>query len=440
MILTGCSSSQDPEKVPGKVTGKYVSIEKTDTHYNVVIDYTTGATRSEVGKEYGELIKQILPDFETVVDSCLADFNNIGNLEQQYSQLITPQDNNYAAMIANVAKIKPQIPVEYRDEIEGLASAMSGGTTDTVSDNKLSVDEVYILSILPDVIRACQCNGVGVWGSLSSTGNNMVGRTLDFYSGSKRQFAQCNAVTTIKNNDSSICLVGFLGQFCAVTVFNKAGVFAGILDSPELVSNTGNFNNSPRSYVMDLRYAVELAGYTSLEDVAGYMTDNSRNYVFNHNILLADKTDTQVVENDLLHNRALRNSTSQLRSGVSWNFTEAICVVNSFVLDGNFDNHSGNTNSKRWASFTSQLTGAVAGGKITPDALRSVMSYHDLSDADASIYRGPEYEAASIWNTDLCSIQQVFYVPATGELKAYFLPVSGPLENPVFKDITVNFN
>ena len=450
-MSAGISCQDDAGNDSQHVSGKWVSIEKLKTHYAVTIDYRTGATRYQAGQEYGKLVRQIMPDFESTVDSCLQEFDEIGKMEaamhEQDSSYIQ-EENNYSSMITNIHEIKNQIPVEYRDEIEGFASAMSGSTSDICGDGKLSNNEIYILSTLPDLVRAIQCNGIGVFGSLSSTGHTMVSRALDFYSGTKAQFSRTQAVIVIKNNESSICFVGFLGNLGATTVFNEDGVYAAVLDSPIKISNSFN---GKYSYVMDLRYAVEiLQGNNNLETIADYMTHHD--YVFNHNILLADKDDCQVLENNLVNNRTLRTSTSELNDGITWNFAKAICVVNSFVLKGNTDNHTrinnnNEKNTRRWSSFSRLLARAAEDNSVTPEELRSIVSYHGdpanpetYSDIFSHLYRGVEYESASPYLKYNGFVYHTFFIPETLELKVYFRPASGPLNDPVYESINVSFD
>ena len=430
LLLSGCYYQSGPDSVSGSI----VAISKCDTHYMVTIDYRNGATRYDAGREYGELLHVLMPEYESIVDGCLMQLNLFGQLPGVTGA------NSYKKIISNVKLIRSQVQDEYRDEIEGFASTMSGGDDDCLGDGKLSINETWILSIMPDVLRAFQCSGISVFGPLSSTGMTMTGRALDFFSGFKGEFARTQAVTVIKNNDKSICLVGFLGNLGATTVFNEDGVFAAVLDSP--VHRPNDFINK-RSYVMDLRYAVELIDDNdTLEKIAGYMSDSNHRYVFNHNILLSDTEKSMVLENDLFNNRQLRGGSSTLRAGISWEFKDAIAVVNSFLLEGNVDNHTSSfsnmgKNTKRWATFNSLMDFASADHSVSPEEIRKIMSYHGGKDIFSHIYRGREYEKIFPSNG---FVQHIFFVPETGELQVYFRPVDGPLEEPFYETVPVSFD
>lgn len=121
---------------PVKMIGK-------DTHYEVVLDYTTGLSHYQMGAEYGKEIIESVPEYEALCDSYIAE--------------VTGNEAVYNEFLSRVEDIKPQIKQEYIDEIEGLASGFSGGTENVIGDNKLSVDECFILiysRILPEELSA----------------------------------------------------------------------------------------------------------------------------------------------------------------------------------------------------------------------------------------------------------------------------------------------
>lgn len=392
-----------------------MSVANRGNYYEVIMDYTTGTSRYDMGLVLMQKIKQALPNFEQLMDS--------------YMTEMTADPSTYNLALGRMADIKPQVPQEYQDEINGMASQLSGGDLNAMGDGKLSKDEFYMMQLVTDIARECQCSGISVYGPRSATGNTMTARILDWYDGSSHQLAQIQSVTTIKNGGKSICMIGYLGLMGILTGFNDDGIYAGILDSPSGATYT---SKNKRSYIMDLRYALE--NCASLADVACFMTDASRNYAFNHLILLSDKNSSKVLENNFSGSganmrRALRSDTSALNQGDSWGYVNAVATVNSFLLLGNLDNHTGMLfNTKRWNSLKTQLQ--LCGETVTLDELKSIAAF-DNGD-------GPNYQSdGDIYN--LGTQQIVIFRPDDFHLEVAFKPKSGILPtDPIFENMTAS--
>lgn len=392
-----------------------VSIINRGSYYEVIIDYTTGISHYDMGQMLMQKVTQILPNYEQLTDSYLAEMVGTQNI--------------YNILLSRVPDIKLQIPQEYQDEINGMASQLSGGNINSMGDGKLSKDEFYLMQLITDVDQSTQCSGISVYGSRSVTGNTMAARILDWYDGSKHQLAQIQSVMTIKNGNKSICTIGYLGFMGIITGFNEEGVFTDIMDSP---SGAAYSSKNKRSYPMDLRYALE--NYTTLANVADYLADTSRNYAFNHLIFLSDKQTSQVLENNFSGTgtnmrRALRSDTSSLNPGITWGFTNAVAAVNSFLLLGNHDNFTGVlSNTNRWSSIKTQLQ--LYGVTITLNELKLIASFHN-GDVPGSQSNGDIYNS---------STQQIaLFQPDIFHLEVAFKPKSGILPtDPIFENISVS--
>ncbi len=407
LIMTGICS-------PLTAQDSSVSIVNRGSHYEVIMDYTTGVSHYNMGQKLMQKITQALPSFEQLTDSYLAE--------------LAGTQNSYAILLSRSADIIPQIPQEYRDEMEGMASQLSGGNTDKMGDGKLSKDELYLMQLIPDIARSTQCSAISVFGPRSATGSTMTARILDWGDGSQHQLAQIQSVVTIKNGSKSICSIGYLAFMGILTGFNDDGIFAAILDSPTGApySSTGK-----RSYSLDLRYALE--NYATLADVAGIMDDPSRYYCFNHLVFLSDKNVSRVLENNLSgtgtnRRRALRSDTSALNPGISWGFTNAVASVNSFLLSGNCDNHTSVlSNTKRWSSIKTQLQ--LCGDTVTLNELKQIASF-DNGD-------GPNNQTdGDIYNVN--SQEIAVFQPDSFHLEVAFRPKSGILPtDPIFENVPV---
>ncbi len=394
--LAGCSNPKDGDDVDEAVT-----ITDEGTHFNVVINYSSGLSRRKLGKAYGEAILEAYPSFEETVD--------------EYLGLYCPTEADYQEGLRRIEILRENIPTEYREELEGLADACSGGSDNTLGDGKLSEDEVFILTLLTDVIRGTECSGVGAYGNATDDGQPMVARLLDWNDGDGLLNGLA-AVTTLRQGSKSLCLIGYLGHLGMLSAVNDDGVFAGILDS-----GTGQPYSveGKRSYVMDLRWAMEQ--YSSLDEVAAYLTDASRGYCYNHNVLMADEDSVAVLENNIsgtgddMH-RALRHDDSALNPGVSWDHDDAICVVNSFVLDGNHDNHTGYSwNRNRWQSYNDGIT--ASGATVNLDELKAMATDSDVFGSACQFL--------------------IIFQPATMKLEVLFKPVGGGTGS--FVPITLDF-
>jgi len=115
-----------------------VTITNKGTHFEVIQDYTEGISHFEMGKQMYQQIISSFPEYDKIVDSYLAE--------------LFDDQNVYNLMLSRADDIKPQIPVQYRDEIDGMGSEVSE-TKNVVGDGKLSSDEIYLMQLLPDIAR-----------------------------------------------------------------------------------------------------------------------------------------------------------------------------------------------------------------------------------------------------------------------------------------------
>jgi len=374
LFITGCR--QEPPKSSDTVSPtptptptptpqpivENVFITDKNTYYDVILNFETGASHARIGEELGRKILKTVPRYEALMDSYLM-------------EITQNNDAIYGVFLQRTKEILPQVPQEYRQEIEGMAVAFSGGTVNAKGDGKLSLDELCLLNLLPDVARGCQCSAFGAFGPRTESKNTILERTLDWHDGSQNQAAQIHAVVTIKNGPKSICLIGYLGFVGVISGFNASHLFAAILDAP-----TGSPYSSAgkRSYPMDIRFALE--NRKTINEFTHYMTDPVNEYTFNHLIFLADDHTAKVLENSAtdheieLH-RTLRCDSDKLNPGIAWGYPNCIAAVNAFIRKGNADNFPMyNINKPRWKSLRSQLW--WTGNRINSDKIKQIASYY----------------------------------------------------------------
>jgi len=402
-----------------------VTIEDHGTHYCVLLDFENGATHRQIGEEYGEQIRKVVPDFERLLDSYLAEHVN---------WLV------YMVGMRRVRQMRPQIPKEYRDEIEGIASRLSGGRKNKKGDGKISVDELYMFNLLGDIARLNQCCAVAVFGQSSASGVTVAGRNFDWPDGKQNQLTQLQCVVTIKDGPRSITNVACIGFQGAVSAFNASRVFASVLDSP-----TGaKFKAAhKRSFLLDLRQALEES--SDIDHLAEFMIDPSRKYAFNHLIMLADPAKSVILENNISGKgknmrRAVRTCSSPLRQEANWDIPDAIGAVNCFWLEGNDDNHidpldrkvsrkkdgpPADVNTPRWESIKEQLR--LNGPKLTFDDVEKVLSFYH-PESGGNMYRGDLYNRFTM--------QSIVFEPSSLRLEVAFRPRDGKRPaHPLFERI-----
>lgn len=420
MQIFTCGCANYIQVVAGKTSyqEKGVSITDEGSYFNVVLDFTTGLSHEQMGEAYAKGILQMVPNYEELLDSYISEINN--QIEYRYSMY-------------DVDGLKTQMDKNYTDEIDGMASVISKNYANSRNDNKVSKDELYLFNLVADISGA-QCSFASVYGSRSSTGSTIAGRNLDWFGGSKNQISQFQAVITYVYQNKKVCSIGYLGYMGILTGFNDSKSFAAILLSP-----TGEAYDAQgkRSFPSDLRKALETCD--SIDEIADYMKDSKKYYAINHIIALSDPSRSVVLENnfsgfganDNRVKRAVRTSDSKLNDNVTWGISDAIGSVNSFLLYGNYDNHTHqDLNTKRWANMKKQLL--ACGSKVTPDELKSVISYDNGSPGDSS-------GSGDLYNRT--TAQMVLFQPATFSLEVYFRPKNSERnpDDPVFVKVPVSW-
>lgn len=319
-------------------------------------------------------------------------------------------------MVPRVNVIKPNIDQKYRDEVNALASFFDASSNpDKLGDGKVSLNEFWVLQLIPDIARMTNCSGFGVFGNCSASGLPIVGRSLDW--GFPPGIRNMQAITVYQYEDRTFVNIGFAGLAGVLTGFNSDGLFAGILDSPMGAA----YPDPPvgkRSFVFDLRNALETCTEISEAATALY----NQQYAFSHNILFADTTDVQVLEHPQGINGSLRTFASVLRSDISWGKTNQIAVVNFFALSG-YSNGSSYWNYDRWNRFQT-----LADFNATDNRAHAA----DVMNIMLDTANGPN----QIFNN--ITVQSMVFTPAGRKLYLYTVPESGIHDsNPVMSEITI---
>ncbi len=337
-----------------------VEIKKMQNTYFLVTIDLTGLSHKDMGRMYGEKIRQAMPSYDTVMDAMMKD---------QFDML------KQAGLSFDIVKqraiaLLQQVQPEYRDEIEGMASVFSAAKDET-GDGIFSRNEFLIWQFYADVVRPTQCSASAAFADASASGNTIVGRNLDWYSLKDNSLAKIHTVTIIHNGSRSIACINFLGQLTPVSGFNEHHVFGAILDC-----ETGAAYppiQGKRSYHFDLRYGLE--NDSTIESLAGFMKD--KDYTFNHLIFLADEHSAGVLEDNIGSKaRSLRTPLSKLRPGAEWGIPNTFATVNDNRLPGNFvENPEYPGNLKRWSSLKNQYSSQLKSGRIDIEKMKLIAGF-----------------------------------------------------------------
>lgn len=321
-VLLGCGSSAPPVTIQ-QIAGKY---------YRVDINMSA-ATHYELGRQYALQIKNTVPDYETRIDSFEQYMLGLLQDAQRHAQPPISPVITFDDISARARDLYANIPGDYQQEIQGMQSVFSYAT-DTLGDGRLSQNKLLVFELFGDVARVNNCSASAAFGDGTVTGTTIAARSLEWKAGTTKYIAGIHTVLVLHNGARSLVSFNALGGLAAISAFNSNKVFGAMLDSEvyqEYPSAKGK-----RSYMMDLRYALENA--TSLQGVADYLTD--KDYSFNFNIFLADENTAGVFEDDPSRPfSGLRTALSPLKGNVDpWNYPNAVAVVNCFMLPGSDDN------------------------------------------------------------------------------------------------------
>jgi len=401
-MTIGCSSGSSSG------SDSRVTITEMDNYFDVRVDYSDSVSRYDIGREYAEKSFEVIPDYESIVDSYFVEL--VAYLEDVH--WVT-----YADLISRVQLLAPQLDSSYLDEIDGFASQLSGGDVDVLGDGKLSTHEFMILNFMPDVSTGGACSAISVFGDMSSTGSTIVGRNLDWFIGSTGNIAKLNAISFLTNGSNEIISVGYLGMLGVVTGINNDGIYIANLYSPTFTPYSAV---GKQPILFDIRTALEITSY--IAGAAEFIGDPSRVYTYNDLMFITDANKAKVLENNFGYNRELRTYDSVLNPGVTWGVDNAIAAVNAFALYGNYDNLTTvDSNWMRWDNFKTEL--ASKSQPVSVESIEEIMTYHEPGG-------GGNYDG-DIYNAD--TAQSMIYSFSDNSMQVFLHPATGSFtENPEF--------
>ncbi len=408
------SSYENRPSVKEPTLEKFISddglciIEKKEDYFEVTLDYEKGDYKA-VGSAYGETIPRAFPDYANVMEPYIYE-----NIKLAFPNL----DEDYQPVQDRINLLKASLREEYQQEMEGFATAVSGGERGFSENGKLSYEEALLTQMIPDALRGTNCNAMSLWGDKTVTGSKISTRILEWNLGSDRQMSSGHCVLHMKNGGKSITTISILGMLDIITAVNNDGVFAGILD---VGSGNSYIYDGKTCYTYDLRYALET--YDNARDAGNYMVENSSNYTWSHNIILTDKKNSYCVENCVdssCGTALLRDCNTPLHEGLSTQNEGSLWAINSFLSKENEDNITNVPNNMiRYEKFNRWIKET---DKFSLSDVKRILTSEDI-----------EREMNNIYSSHLVHLIIVDYETET--VHALFTGKDGTKNNPEFIDI-----
>ena len=408
-------TTEEPVSVFSSEDGLCV-IKVMPSYYDVTLDYEKG-DRASVGKAYGSLIREKLPEFIDTMEPYLFE-----NIRMAYGGTFSAESVESREKIL-FASLRP----EYQEEISAFAEALSGGVHGIGEDHVFSYEEAILMQMIPDALRPTCCSALSLWGSKTSTGDRITLRNLEWNLGSDNQMGKIHSVTHMKNNERTITAIAVLGLFDIISGINDDGVFAAILDVGS-VQNEAFVYEGKKCYTMELRYALE--EYSTARDLGEFMVGESGDFTWCHNLIISDADNSfcaedcvsQVAESGMGRS-VLRDCNTPILEGLSWDSADSLCVVNSFTSAGNQDGFTGSgSNIIRFAKYNEWVK---AVDKFTVKDVKDLITQETVD----------QYTVQNVHSSGSAQLILVDY--HTGSVQVAFSSPEGVADKPDFIEVEV---
>ena len=391
-------------------------IKVMPSYYDVTLDYEKG-DRASVGKAYGSLIREQMPDYIDIMEPYV------------YENIRMAYDGNYTevAVEAREKILFDSYRPEYKEEIAAFAEGISGGAHGIKEDGVLSYEEAVLAQMIPDALRPTCCSALSLWGSKTTTGDRITLRNLEWNLGSDNQMGKIHAVTHMKNGERSLTAISVLGLLDIISGINDDGVFAAILDVGSS-QHEAYVCEGRKCYTMELRFALE--EYSTARGLGEFMVSESGNYTWCHNLIITDKNDSfcaedcvsQVVESGM-GKSILRDCNTPILKGLSWDSPDSLCVVNSFASAGNQDGFSGSySNIIRFAKYNEWVK---AKDKFSPKDVKDLITQETVE----------QYAVQNVHGAGSGQLILIDY--HTGSVQVAFSGADGVSDKPDFIEVDV---
>lgn len=394
------------------------TIKVTEAYFDVTLDEENG-TPYEAGRAYGIAIKEIYPDFGPGLEPYLYE-----NIREAFPNI----EDDYSPVEVRMQALFDSIDPHYQEEVRGLADGLGITTHEIVPDGELSYEELMLSQIIPDCLRPTACSGLALWGEKTVTGDMMGVRCLEWDLGSDRSMCRIHTVLRIRNHEKSITSITFLGLFDVLSGVNEDGIFISIYDS----GSDQEFTYEGRTcYSFATRYCLE--EYSTARECGEYLVENSSSFTWSHNVMIYDGKEVYCAEDaagSLQDNGKgypyLRDNTTPIMKGLSWDSPDSLCVINSFLTEGNYDNTSGSrVNTVRFRKYNEFVK---AKDKFALADLKDMMT-QEIVETDL-------YGMATVQNVHRDNLTQMVIIDYhQGSVQVAFTGMEGVVDKPVFYQV-----
>lgn len=386
-------------------------ISKMQSYYDVILDYEKG-TPEQAGRAYARTILQAACDYEAVMEPYLYENIHIA---------LVNMGNNFELLLPRMNVLLDSLPSEYREEVTAFAEEISGGRHGFAEDGKLSYEETMLFQMIPDALRGTSCSALSLWGEKTLSGKNIMCRNLEWILGSEKQMCRYHSAVHMKKGRKSLTSISILGLLDIVTAVNDDGVFAAILDAG---SGDENFEyEGKKCYTFELRKALE--DYASAKDIGNFMVSESRNFTYSHNIALSDSGASYCAEDACSSLQdtgrgysVLRTSETPIFDELTWEHKDAMCILNSYITKGNFDQFSASEgNLVRLVKYNNWLKEKE---KFSVADVKELLTQEKVDQKNVV-----NVHSRNVFHTVIVDY-------ATGEVQAAFTGTDGVQDKPVF--------
>ncbi len=338
----------------------------------------------QIGSELGQQIQSHFPTIQSIYDNYLHSILTT----KQFNQLLEP-----------MKLIKTDLDSNYQNEIEGIANSWHLTHPDQLGDGWLSNNEFWLLQFLADLTT------INRGSALAITDVNhqvVIGRNLDWKTIPELRSLQTLTVYRYRDPQRSWVNIGFAGLVGVINGFNAQGLWASVLDSSaSQIKLAPNWN----SVGFKVRNALEKSG--KMIQANHLLTTQA--YPRSHQIILADRTGSIVLEQFQGQLGLLRNNQSELISAMLWVDSAQLPVTQCFVLKASPANCYATTDYYRWRRFR-QLLNNVTNKNQTLTSQNLMNILHDSANVRQAIFNS---------NT----IQSMVFIPKDRSLYLYTQPV-----------------
>lgn len=350
----------------------------------LVLNIDAGSNNgTQIGTFIGTEVQKNFPNIEKLYDSYLA-------------FLLSP--SQFKQLIPQVKSLQVAIDPDYQAEVNAIASVWQLNTLDNLGDGKLSVNEFWLLQLLPDLTAVNKGSAFAV--ANRSDKNPIAARNLDWKSTPELRSLQ--TINIYQYEDRTLVTIGFAGLVNVINGFNDQGLFVSMLNAAEQQVSTSLLAQNSSSF--DLRTVLKQVNKIA---PASYELAQ-KSYPHAHQILLADQENVAVLEHPAGGTGKLRKTDSAIITEMPWNRREQLAAVNCFVLKTSPHNCSAANDYYRWGRF-GQLS------KAFPEQNLSVSDVIALMQDQANIHQ-------AIFNED--TLQSIVFTPKDRALFLYTQPAT----------------